>query len=148
MFKNKKYPLKMFAVISLVFVVLTTIFVSIFGVNTSVEIGGGYQFEITLSYKNAQDEYVTGTENVDEYLAAVKEVLAEHKTSVDTYFVEDKIVDTYLVVRIADNEVDSVEKIPAQIASKLGISQMQVSRRLKKALTTLYTILSEKESRN
>ena len=33
-----------------------------------------------------------------------------------------------------------------QIAAKLGISQMQVSRRLKKALNTLLTILSEKEN--
>ena len=32
-----------------------------------------------------------------------------------------------------------------QIANKLGISQMQVSRRLKKALNMLLTILSEKE---
>lgn len=127
MFKNKKYPLKLFAIISLVFVALTIIFVSIFGVNTSVGIGGGSQIEVTLSYKNTSDEYVSGREDATEYVDAIKEVLKEHNCSIDSYFVEDKLVDTYLIVRIADNEIENAEKIPAQIATKLGISQSRVS---------------------
>ena len=126
MFKNKKYPLKLFAIISLAFVVLTTIFVSIFGVNTSVEIGGGSQIEITLSYKDGET-YVSGRENTQEYVEAVKEVLAEHNCYIDNYVVEDKLVDTYLVVRIAKNKIEDANKIPAQIASKLGIAQTRVS---------------------
>lgn len=126
MFKNKKYPLKLFSIISLVFVVLTIIFVSIFGVNTSVEIGGGSQLEITLSYKDG-DNYISGRENVTEYVEVVKDVLKDHGCSVDSYLVEDKLVDTYLVIRIADSEIENVEKIPAQIATKLGIAQSRVS---------------------
>lgn len=126
MFKNKKYPLKLFSIISLAFVVLTIIFVSIFGVNTSIEIGGGSQVEITLSYKDG-DNYISGRENTTEYVKAVKDVLKEHDCSIDSYIVEDKLVDTYLVIRIADSKINGAEKIPAQIASKLGIEQARVS---------------------
>ena len=126
MLKNKKYPLKLFSIISLAFVVLTIIFVAIFGVNTSIEIGGGSQIEITLSYKDG-DNYISGKENTIDYVDSVKEVLDEYGCNIDSYLVEDKLVDTYLVVRIADNKIEGASEIPAKIAEKLGIDQSRVS---------------------
>ena len=66
-------------------------------------------------------------------------------------FQEDKILikdainklDVKLQEVVIMNYFDDMSQ--TQIASVLGISQMQVSRRLKKALSVLFTILSEKE---
>ena len=66
-------------------------------------------------------------------------------------FQEDKILINDAIKRL-DVKLQEVvvlnyfeDMSQTQIANKLGISQMQVSRRLKKALTMLLNILSEKE---
>ncbi len=126
MFKNKKYPLNIFAIISLAVVLLTTIFVCIFGVNTSIDVGGGSQIEIQLSYQG-DTTWVSGRENVSEYVKKVEDVLSDNGCHIDSYIVEDKNVETYLVVKIAKTQIKNSERIPAQIANKLGISQSRVS---------------------
>ncbi len=126
MFKKDKYPLRLFSIISLVFVALTIIFVSIFGVNTSIEIGGGSQIEVKLSYSH-EDTIVSGRENATEYVEVIEDVLATHDCNIDSYFVEDKLTDTYLVVRIAKTQIKNADTIASQIASELGIDQARVS---------------------
>lgn len=125
MFKDKKYPLKLFAIISLAIVILTTIFVCIFGVNTSIDIGGGSQIEIKLSYQE-EETWVSGRENASEYVEKIEEVLSNNGCHIDSYIVEDKAVDTYLVVKIAKTSIKNADRIPAQIADKLGILQTRV----------------------
>lgn len=125
MFKNK-YPLKLLSIISLAIIVLTTIFVAIFGVNTSVEIGGGYQLEVKLSYEK-NGEYFAGTENAETYLEKTKDVLDSYGCKVDSYFVEDKLVDTYLIVRIADAQVEGANNIAGSVALKLGLNTTDVA---------------------
>lgn len=125
MFKDKKYPLKLFAIISLVVVVLTTVFVCIFGVNTSIDIGGGSQIEIKLSY-NDGTTVISGKENATDYVNKIEDVLSMNGCHIDSYVVEDKAVDSYLIVKIAKTQIKNADRIPAQIANKLGISESRV----------------------
>lgn len=125
MLKDKKYPLKLFAIISLAIVVLTTIFVCIFGVNTSIEIGGGSQIEIKLSYQG-DTTWESGRDNVPDYVDKIEDVLSNNGCHIDSYIVEDKAVDTYLVVKIAKTDIKNSDRIPTQIADKLGIAQTRV----------------------
>lgn len=125
MLKDKKYPLKLFAIISLVIVVLTTIFVCIFGVNTSIDIGGGSQIEIKLSYQG-DTAWVSGRDDVPDYVDKIEDVLSDNGCHIDSYVVEDKSVDTYLIVKIAKTNIKNADRIPAQIANKLGINQTRV----------------------
>lgn len=125
MFKDKKYPLKLFAIISLVVVVLTTVFVCIFGVNTSIDIGGGSQIEIKLSY-NDGTTVISGKENATDYVNKIEDVLSMNGCHIDSYVVEDKAVDSYLIVKIAKTQIKYADRIPAQIANKLGISESRV----------------------
>lgn len=125
MFKNK-YPLKVFAIISFAIILLTSIIVGVFGINTGIEFSGGSQIEIKLSYSE-NDTIVSGREKATEYVDGVKEVLKEHDCSIDSYFVEDKLIDTYLVIRIAETEIDGAETVANEIASKLNIDASNVS---------------------
>lgn len=125
MFKDKKYPLKLFAIISLVVVVLTTVFVCIFGVNTSIDIGGGSQIEIKLSY-NDGTTVISGKENATDYVNKIEDVLSMNGCHINSYVVEDKAVDSYLIVKIAKTQIKNADRIPAQIANKLGISESRV----------------------
>ena len=125
MFKNK-YPLKIFAIISLVVIALTAIFVGVFGINSSIEIAGGSQLEVKISSYQG-DEYNSGEENVAEYVSEIKNVLKDYGCSIDSYFVEDKLVDSYLIVRIAKSDIKNADQIPSAVATKLGIDASNVS---------------------
>lgn len=124
---KQKYPLRLFSIISLAVIALTVIFVSIFGVNTSIEIGGGHQVEVTLSYTNDAGEFVSGRENATEYVNQIKKVLSKHGASVDSYFIEDKNVDTYLVVRINNSTIKNSQTVRSEIANALKIDASRVS---------------------
>lgn len=126
MTKNK-YPLKLFSIISLAIIALTVIFVSIFGLRTSVEIGGGYQMEVTLSYTNEAGEYTSGRQNAGAYVSQIKKVLSKHNASVDSYFIEDRDVDTLLVVRICSSKIKNDSSVTAEVASTLNIDVSRVS---------------------
>lgn len=94
------------------------------------------------------DQFVTtGT---DETLSLFDKIADDNHYNLDT-FQEDKILINDAVKRL-DVKLQEVvvlnyfeDMSQTQIATKLGISQMQVSRRLKKALGMLLNILSEKE---
>ena len=90
MFKNK-YPLKIFAIICFSVILLTSIIVGVFGINTGIEFSGGSQIEIKLSYSE-NETVVSGRENAAEYVDGVKDVLKEHDCNIDSYFVEDKLI--------------------------------------------------------
>ena len=86
----------------------------------------------------------------DESLSLFDKISDDNHYNLES-FQEDKILikdainklDVKLQEVVIMNYFDDMSQ--TQIASVLGISQMQVSRRLKKALSVLFTILSEKE---
>jgi len=123
---KRKYPLGILAIISLVIIAVSAIIVAIFGINTSIEIGGGSQIEITLSYEEDSVHH-DGRENTTEYVEKVKKVLKEHSASIDTYFVEDKLVETTLVIRVANRNIKNADDIKVEIANALEIDQAKVS---------------------
>ncbi len=94
------------------------------------------------------DQIIT-TSN-DESLSLFDKIADDNHYNLET-FQEDKILindaisklDVKLQEVVVLNYFEDMSQ--TQIANKLGISQMQVSRRLKKALNMLLTILSEKE---
>lgn len=126
MTKNK-YPLKIFSVVSLVLIALTVIFVSIFGVRTSVEIGGGLQVEVKLTYNNEAGQLISDREIAGDYVSQIKKVLSKHGASVDNFVIEDKNIDTYLVVRIAKSKIKNPDTLKSDIAEMLKIDISRVS---------------------
>lgn len=90
------------------------------------------------------------TTGSDESLSLFDKVADDNHYNLES-FQEDKILlkdaisklDVKLQEVVVLNYFEDMSQ--TQIAAKLGISQMQVSRRLKKALNNLLTILSEKE---
>ena len=94
------------------------------------------------------DQYINT--NNDESLSLFDKIADDNHYNLET-FQEDKILindaisklDEKLQEVVIMNYFDDMSQ--TQIAAKLGISQMQVSRRLKKALNSLLQILSEKE---
>ncbi|MBQ8468819.1 MAG: hypothetical protein IJ542_03610 [Clostridia bacterium] len=123
---KRKYPLAIFAIISLAIVAVSAIIVAIFGINSSVEISGGSQIEITMSYEQDGVHY-DGKQNTQNYVSEINKVLANHSASIDTYVVEDKLVDTYLIVRIAQKEIKNADSIKTEIATALSIDEARVS---------------------
>ena len=90
------------------------------------------------------------TTGSDESLSLFDKVADDNHYNLES-FQEDKILlkdaisklDVKLQEVVVLNYFEDMSQ--TQIATRLGISQMQVSRRLKKALNNLLTILSEKE---
>ena len=88
----------------------------------------------------------------DESLSLFDKIADDNHYNLES-FQEDKILINDAIKRL-DVKLQEVVRMnyfddmsQTQIAQKLGISQMQVSRRLKKALGMLLQILSEKETR-
>ena len=94
------------------------------------------------------DQFITTSG--DETLSLFDKIADDNHYNLES-FQEDKILindaikklDVKLQEVVVLNYFEDMSQ--TQIATKLGISQMQVSRRLKKALTMLLEILSEKE---
>ena len=114
---NKKSPLLWSIIATIFIIVVSSIIVGIFGVNASIEISGGSQIEIQMADSNKTTEYVSKASNV----------LKNHGQNIDSYFVEDKLTDTYLVLRVNSTEIKDSDSIKAEIASALEIEQTKVS---------------------
>ena len=94
------------------------------------------------------DQFITTSG--DETLSLFDKIADDNHYNLES-FQEDKILINDAIKRL-DVKLQEVvvlnyfeDMSQTQIANKLGISQMQVSRRIKKALTMLLNILSEKE---
>lgn len=90
------------------------------------------------------------TTGCDESLSLFDKIADDNHYNLES-FQEDKILIKSAIQKL-DVKLQEVvilnyfeDMSQTQIATKLGISQMQVSRRLKKALTTLFNILSDQE---
>jgi len=124
----KKYPLLVSLIISCVLVVASIFVVAFCGLKLSPSLGGGSQFELSIS-DNA---------NSKNYVQSIKTVLRENNISYDSFTVEDKTKagetagshsQRYIVVNIlATNVSDETElKVRTDIAKDLGISIDNIS---------------------
>ncbi|MCD7740012.1 MAG: sigma-70 family RNA polymerase sigma factor [Candidatus Gastranaerophilales bacterium] len=88
----------------------------------------------------------------DESLSLFDKIADDNHYNLES-FQEDKILINGAISKLEEKLQEVIimnyfeDMSQTQIASKLGISQMQVSRRLKKALNKLLIILSEKEGK-
>lgn len=123
----KKYPLKIFSAISLAIICIAIVVVSIFGIKSSIELGGGSQIEIQISYTNESGDIVDGKDQALDYVKTVKKTLKDYRCSVDSYFVEDKLADTYLVIRIAKTNIKNADQLRQDLSTDLNISIERVS---------------------
>ena len=124
----KKYPFLVSLIISFVIVVASIFVVAFCGLKLNPSLGGGSQFEISIS----------DDANAKTYVQRIKNVLKENNISHDSFSVEDKAKagieagtysQRYIVVKItATNLSDEKEqKIRAEIAEELKISIDDVS---------------------
>ena len=124
----KKYPLLVSLIISCVLVVASIFVVAFCGLKLNPSLGGGSQFELSIS----------DSANAKNYVQSIKTVLRENNISYDSFTVEDKAKagetagsqsQRYIVVNIlATNVSDETElKIRTDIAKELGISVDNIS---------------------
>ncbi len=130
MAKQKKYPLLWLTIVSLVVLVVSVVVVAVCGVKTSIEIGGGSQIEVCLTYEESSDvnvDKLSDADNTTNFVSKIKKVLANHNASIDSYFLQDNLTDTYLIVRIAKTDIKGADTISAEISEALNISADRVS---------------------
>ncbi len=124
----KKYPLLVSLIISCVLVVASIFVVAFCGLKLNPSLGGGSQFEISIS-DNA---------NTKTYVQTIKNVLRDNNITYDSFTVEDKSKagenageqsQRYIVVNIlATNVSDETEqKVRTDISQKLKVSIDDIS---------------------
>ncbi len=111
---NKK-NLVWYLCVSLVLIIVAVVLSLTVGINLGSDIGGGTQVEIKIE----------NTQNVSQQTKQVKSALKEHGLIEERIFVEDKGVDTYLVVRVNKKNVDP--KLRDTLIKKLGVEEEAVS---------------------
>ncbi len=112
---KKKSFLGLYLIIPLVLIIVAVVLSLTIGMSLSTDIGGGTQFEVKIE----------NTEKVASQSEAIKDALKKHGYSVEKIFVEDKEVETAIVVRV--DKKDIKEEVKQTIADKLGISVDQIS---------------------
>ena len=124
----KKYPVLISLIISFAIVVASIFVVAFCGLKLNPSLGGGSQFEISIS-----DDV-----NAKTYVQNIKDVLKENGITYDSFTVEDKAkggevagthTQRYIVVNVlATNVSDETElKVKNEIAEKLSISADSIS---------------------
>ena len=124
----KKYPFLISLIISFAIVVASIFVVAFCGLKLNPSLGGGSQFEISI----------TDDIEAKSSIQKIKDVLEDNNITYDSFIVEDKANATdvagvysqrYIVVNvIATNVSDEVEsKVRTEVASKLGVSIENVS---------------------
>ena len=115
--KKRKSFLWLYLAISLVLIVAAVVVSLTAGINLGSDIGGGTQFEVTLDT----------TSDLEGQVKAVKDVLDDNKVSYEKVYVEDKGIDSNIVVRIAKKDIENQAEIKEDIASKLSIDVSNIS---------------------
>lgn len=116
--KNKKSFLGLYLIISFVIIIAAVIVSLTAGINLGTDIGGGTQLEVTIADTTAKNKQIE----------AVKDIVEDYGYRVDKIFVEDKFVDTVIVVRIADKNVEAKSEIRNAIVSELSIQSDDISK--------------------
>ena len=114
---KKKSYLGIYLIVSFIIIIAAVIVSLTAGINLGTDIGGGTQFEIAIE----------GNKATNEQIKKVKNVLKNNGTRAESVFVEDKHVDTLIVVRIADRDVENQELIKNDLVAELGVEKQDIS---------------------
>ena len=106
-----------YLIVTFAIIVTAIIMALTLGINLGSDIGGGTQFEVTINSN------VASKQDIEE----IKQIVKNNNESVETIFVEDKLVDTVIVVRIADKKIEKQVEIKNQIIKKLELENNSVS---------------------
>jgi len=115
---NKKRLFLVNIIISFVLIVSAVVVSLTAGIKLGSDIGGGTMFEVKIE----------GNVAAKEDIRKIKNVLKHNGESYETIFVEDKNVDTVIVVKIADKKIEKQAQITKQIAEKLEIEETDISQ--------------------
>ncbi len=129
MMNKKKSFLGIYLIISFVMIIAAVIVSLTAGINLGTDVGGGTQFEVTIDNSTASSKQIQ----------TVKDVLHKNNLHAEKIFVEDKHVDTVIVVRIADKSVENQAKIRAGLVEKLNVQEEDIS-----AFTTINGSVTKK----
>ena len=114
---NKKFIPYLYLIISFVIIVSAVIVSLTAGLNLGTDLGGGSQLEIKISGN------VATKQNINK----IKDVLKNNGERYETIFVEDKVVDSVIVVRINDKKIEHKAEIVESLAEKLDVSTENIS---------------------
>lgn len=112
--KKRKSFLGIYLIVALVLVISAVVVSLTVGINLGTDMVGGSQLEVVLDSK----------ENIDKQIEEVKDVLKANKVKVETIFVEDKNVDTVIVARINQKDIENVDGIRSDVKVALGLSSI------------------------
>ena len=114
---KKKSFLGLTLIISFVIIVAAVIVSLTAGIKLGTDIGGGTQFEISI------DSTVASEKSID----SVKKVLKNNGLRHESIFVEDKNLETYIVVRIQSKNIQNQDKIKSDLITSLGVQAEDIS---------------------
>ena len=115
---KKRIPLLgLYLIISFVLIITAVVVSLTAGINLGSDIAGGTQFEVTINSPAASDKQIT----------TIEKILKDNGERAEKIFVEDKDVDTKIVVRIADKKIEKQNDIKEAIVSELVLNQDDVS---------------------
>jgi len=114
---KKKSFLGIYLIVSFVLIIAAVIVSLTAGIKLGTDVGGGTQFEVTID----------GTVASNKQIQNIKDVLHKNHLHAEEIFVEDKLVDTVIVVRIADKTVKNQAEVKAGLVQKLGVEAEDIS---------------------
>ena len=114
---NKKSFLGLTLIISFVMIVAAVVVSLTAGIKLGTDIGGGTQIEIAIDGEVASNSSIK----------AVKKVLRNNGLRHESIFVEDKNLDTLLVVRIAKQNIGNQDQLKLDLAESLNVDVENVS---------------------
>lgn len=114
--KNKKSLLWLYAIASLVVIIVAVVVSLTAGISLGTDIGGGNQIEVKIS---AEMTAKTATKDLES-------VMSKQGYSVERIFVEDKFTDTYVVAKTASKKIKDESALKNAIAEKLEVSASDV----------------------
>lgn len=114
---KKKSFLGLYLIITFVIIISAVVVSLTLGINLGSDIGGGTQFEVAI------DGNVASNKDINK----IKDIVKDNGEVVETIFVEDKLTETVIVVRIADKKIEKQLEIKNAIIEKLDLEETAVS---------------------
>lgn len=112
---KKRSFLGLYLILALVIIVCAVVLSLTVGINLGSDIGGGSQIEVLIDDQSL----------VKEQIGKIKETVKENGYEVESIFTEDKGTESYIVVRIADKDVNP--ELSEKIQTKLAVNKENVS---------------------
>ena len=114
---KKKSFLGLTLILSFVIIIAAVVVSLTAGINLGTDIGGGTQFEISI------ENTVASEKSID----SVKRVLRNNGLRHESIFVEDKDLETLIVVRTQSKNIQNQDEIKSDLALSLGVQVEDIS---------------------